>query len=60
MSWLTIFIVVSCFWFQGKRRQEQSYVDQDQRLAIIKRLRKIEEKIDSIEGGLTELRSRVK
>jgi hypothetical protein len=36
MSWLTIFIVVSCFWFQGKRRQEQWYVDQDQRLAIIK------------------------
>jgi len=48
LQWVTIFIVIFCFWWQGKRREEQWYVDQDQRIAIIKRLREIEEKIDDM------------
>ena len=49
LQWVTIFIVIFCFWWQGKRREEQWSIDQDQRMAIIKRLREIEEKIDNME-----------
>ena len=41
-------MIVYGFWWQGTRREEQWYVDQDQRMAIIKRLREIEEKIDNM------------
>ena len=41
-------MIVFCFWWQGTRREEQWYVDQNQRMAIIKRLREIEEKIDNM------------
>jgi|TARA_R110000787_G_scaffold239349_3_gene345453 hypothetical protein len=41
-------MMVYGFWWQGIRREEQWYVDQNQRMAIIKRLREIEEKIDNM------------
>jgi len=44
LQWVTIFIVIFCFWWQGKRREEQWSIDQDQRMAIIKRLQKLEKK----------------
>ena len=60
LQWVTIFIIVLCFLMSDKVRGAWGKIMNDEHKILQSQLQKLEQKIDSIEDGLTELRNRDK
>jgi len=58
LQWVTIFIMVLGFFLTDKVRSAWGEIMHDEHKILQSQLQKLEQKIDSIEDGLTELRNR--